>query len=429
MSDALIERLATREKATPELLAEVDAFARKSRASWPVLELLSELPPDPRVAVVALGLLRDWATLKHTSAKLWRRLADTVEAHGDASASAALAKVKLPAKASEALAARRDNVVAKLAKGVARKAKRAAKAKPAGDLLAAIQADPSDLAARAVYADALGAAGDPRGEFITLQLLGKAPERQAELLAEHWRAWIGPLAAYAETLDGFVFENGFLAVVPAVDVPKHRGLVFADPIWATVHTAWRATGFSPAMRALRIAGTTEAALPQLDRLEHRLDRLDLGMLQHAKSLASARDVRDVRIDATPGIAWEALHVVGDGNDVLESFEARGMWTAAWVEGKLAPQLAGLGDNLVWLRFAWSYGDIVLEREPGGAWDRATVKQLNRTSTLSDLHIAVEPFAAMRLDKLHVITQLGYTFGDDSPVRAAAREVTTATFRR
>jgi uncharacterized protein (TIGR02996 family) len=71
----------------------------------------------------------------------------------------------------------------------------------------ALLADPDDLAPHAAYSDCLTEAGDPRGEFIQVQLSledagHSEPERQelqkreTALLAVHAREWLGELAPY-----------------------------------------------------------------------------------------------------------------------------------------------------------------------------------------------------------------------------------------
>ena len=79
---------------------------------------------------------------------------------------------------------------------------------PAGTrevLEAALADDPDDLAAHAAYADLLIEQGDPRGEFVRVQLAledeslpakerKKLQKREKELLAAHERAWLGELA-------------------------------------------------------------------------------------------------------------------------------------------------------------------------------------------------------------------------------------------
>jgi uncharacterized protein (TIGR02996 family) len=72
-------------------------------------------------------------------------------------------------------------------------------------LEAALVEDPDDLATHRAYADYLQEQGDPRGEFIQVQLALEDPERttkerwelerrERELLAEHKRKWLGVLA-------------------------------------------------------------------------------------------------------------------------------------------------------------------------------------------------------------------------------------------
>lgn len=106
-------------------------------------------------------------------------------------------------------------------------------------LFAAVYANPDDDGPRAVLADALQEAGDPRGEFIALQLArgrnGKKTRRETALLKEHGRTWLGPLAP-AIPKDGVVFERGFLAKCRTIN---ERGLSGAEAIcacveWATV---------------------------------------------------------------------------------------------------------------------------------------------------------------------------------------------------
>jgi uncharacterized protein (TIGR02996 family) len=80
-----------------------------------------------------------------------------------------------------------------------------------------IVASPDDDSVRAVLADLLMAAGDPRGELISLQLLpaedAAATDRQdriQELLREHVGAWLGPLREVALAAR---FERGFLGAL------------------------------------------------------------------------------------------------------------------------------------------------------------------------------------------------------------------------
>jgi len=87
-----------------------------------------------------------------------------------------------------------------------------AKRKPAPTTLrqsleAALVANPDDLAAHSAYADHLIEQGDPRGEFIQVQLALEDPtrpaterkqlqKREAALWKQHGAAWLGPFAAH-----------------------------------------------------------------------------------------------------------------------------------------------------------------------------------------------------------------------------------------
>jgi len=105
------------------------------------------------------------------------------------------------------------------------------------ELFAAVYEDPDDDDARAVLADALQEAGDPRGELIALQLArgrdGKKTRRESQLLKPNLRKWLGPLAS-AVPNKGLVYERGFAA---KVQLHHHRDYVLpalGPPEWNTV---------------------------------------------------------------------------------------------------------------------------------------------------------------------------------------------------
>jgi uncharacterized protein (TIGR02996 family) len=101
-------------------------------------------------------------------------------------------------------------------------------------LLAAVQANPDDVAPRLVYADALSDAGDPRGEFIALQCRGADRERQAELVAAHRDAWLGKLAPLLEP-SPTEFVDGFLTDARVKRVPRPKlTAVVGNALWSTV---------------------------------------------------------------------------------------------------------------------------------------------------------------------------------------------------
>src|ERR1035438_10061962 len=85
----------------------------------------------------------------------------------------------------------------------------------------ALTADPDDLAAHAAYADWLTEQGDPRGEFIQLQLALEDRNRVAwerpylhsqagELLDQHAMKWLGELGAFRAHLYYYRFARGWL---------------------------------------------------------------------------------------------------------------------------------------------------------------------------------------------------------------------------
>jgi hypothetical protein len=80
-------------------------------------------------------------------------------------------------------------------------------------LLANAIAHPNDRDAFLVLGDALVAVGDPRGELVIAQALGGAPEREAELIAAHRAAWLGPLATVPARELGLHWRYGYVRSV------------------------------------------------------------------------------------------------------------------------------------------------------------------------------------------------------------------------
>ena len=137
------------------------------------------------------------------------------------------------------------------------------------DLLAQVYAAPDDDAPRAVYADWLLEHGDPRGEFIALQLLraqgGGTPEqadRERALLVAHAAAWLAPLPIRAA---GVRFERGFVSAC------ETTGFLDDSAAWATV----REVDSVPASDAchahsLRVLRAGDGGIAQLARLARPL---------------------------------------------------------------------------------------------------------------------------------------------------------------
>lgn len=106
-------------------------------------------------------------------------------------------------------------------------------------LFAQHAANPGDLDARAVLADALQLAGDPRGELITLQLAiadgtasAGAERRATALLAQHAEAWMGPLPAIDRSSRRF--ERGFLVAVTSRADNAAIARSLDRPEWTTI---------------------------------------------------------------------------------------------------------------------------------------------------------------------------------------------------
>jgi len=110
------------------------------------------------------------------------------------------------------------------------------------DLLAAIHDNPEDDAPRQVYADALLERGDPRGEFMALQLAQAAgrfteemAKRERALFAAHSEEWSGQLRDWIHRDGGRLFERGFLAYGVLMAGPDEQERAFSASEWATVN--------------------------------------------------------------------------------------------------------------------------------------------------------------------------------------------------
>lgn len=97
----------------------------------------------------------------------------------------------------------------------------------------AVYARPADDGAKQVLADVLQELGDPRGDFIALQMQArrsrKAELKLERLLERHRLDFLGPLAS-AVSARGQVWEKGFLVECRAT----LEGKLVDEPSWATV---------------------------------------------------------------------------------------------------------------------------------------------------------------------------------------------------
>lgn len=342
----------------PALLAarlrQLEAFIRNTTPTlvWPLFEALSKRPADPRIATLATRLLV--GDVGHTlTVKLTRRLLDCVETHGDDAHFRAL-ELGLPVTLlDDGLAARALRVMqrglaqrpegpelpAAERKALAATRFDAPQAVSAQSLFAPVWAAPRDPAPRQVLADALLEQGDPRGEFISLQLADASHQRQRALLKQFGRQWLGALADVVDLkADPPRFEGGFAAEVSVRQVKRAQFLLAADaPEWATVRRVRQGlqrftatmTGLDDAgvvgldtltalgreappvtVRSLTVVALPSAALDALESLERPPRWLGL----HAPIWVATRDFRDAlqRLGALP---LERLRLSAESGEV------------------------------------------------------------------------------------------------------------------
>lgn len=230
----------------------------------PLLEAVLDLPDDPRVAAHFAKQVDATRYDTWTSKTYWKPLFRRLAKLGDVRQLALLEQQLLRAKGEyyardmrpmeEAVVATLKAVKVKPLSKVddelinaleAPFAVAAAGKKQQGKsgeaLLAAVWANPSDLAARAVYGDWLLEQSDPRGELISLQSNAPTPKSDARirsLIKKHWKTWLGPIA------DWFKKPPEFTLGFPSsayLDEPNHKQrdafrALMERPEWRTIET-------------------------------------------------------------------------------------------------------------------------------------------------------------------------------------------------
>ena len=225
-------------------------------------------------------------------------------------------------------------------------------ARSAEALLAEIYANPTDDAPRLVYADLLLERGDPRGELIMLQLErgdGSASARELELLKQHGKAWLGPLAPALSWGRGYSdtrFRRGFVATADIIlSVGKKLEPIRANPAWATVE---------------ELAGTWDlellytAPLRALRVIDRQLGAATIARIAtRTEPLSRVTDIRIAELGIDPAIlraAFPALATVrmywrSEGSHDLERLGRLGVervvLTHNFVDGSLASARAEL----------------------------------------------------------------------------------------
>jgi uncharacterized protein (TIGR02996 family) len=230
---------AAKGKETTEALQTARKAKPDPRVSKALEQLLTDVPwtadsskPVWRAAFELVGALKDprWVGLAATLPAQWKFRAPMVAWMG-----AQLKKAVAPLAAQQVPALSDAQKTALKALHAAMPKKKAGKpeGRDGAALLAAVHADPADDAPRRVFADHLQEQGDPRGEFITLQLAEDAASaKQAQkLLAAHGKNWLDGLTLAKDVR----FRRGFLSSVKVTfknqgEAEKYGAL----PAWATI---------------------------------------------------------------------------------------------------------------------------------------------------------------------------------------------------
>ena len=232
---------------------------------------IAESSGDPRVRELLNELLAKTLVKKKGDSTGW---VEYIEKHArrakkvrDALPESVAVPAAVKARLAECMAACKKLSAADEASLIAQSAKKNVDTE-LDTLLAAVLAHPDDDHTRSVYADALQERGDPRGEFIALQLAKTDEKRQRKLLDEHGRDWIAPLDAAIKP-DSIRFARGFLdACRVEWKTPKQRQQLVGHPLWSTVtelDCADMDFALDPVFKALRYATLTPMALETLSQ--------------------------------------------------------------------------------------------------------------------------------------------------------------------
>jgi uncharacterized protein (TIGR02996 family) len=262
-------------------------------------------------------------------------------------------------------------------------------------LFAEIAANPADDAPRQVLADHLLERGDPRGEFIALQLSGTDPAREHALVAKHAKSWLGPLAGVV-AIPKCRFERGFL-VETTIDTDATEPLrrVIGDPAWSTVERL--RLGMLSSLPA-------ELLLHPVMRVQHLLElerevMLELLAWKHIPYTAITADFPhrdagfrgddvDVLLGARAALAQ--LRVLGLMGSGIEPQQFRWIWKS-WLDTQLDHLELRYGLHALdrWLDELNTYANTIPEVRLGGqemsaGW-LALTRDAKRRFSIGDLH--------------------------------------------
>jgi uncharacterized protein (TIGR02996 family) len=279
-------------------------------------------------------------------------------------------------------------------------------ATPRESLLVAIYEAPHDDGPRTVYADVLTTDGDPRGEFIMLQLAraktgGEPQRREKALLREAGRAWFDGLES--DGASKIELRRGFPAVATLASGELRA------PAWATIEVLYLVNRHvfrgAPHLRALRelhelgVAELSTATLPsyELDYLsvrdyangidvETKLAPKKLGLsapssvpaisatVRRLRTLTIGRRVESVRVPATVRAIASLVALTGETGYPVEFSGSLHLATPNQWIGRVTRtslRLEWIGDS--------GYGDVayativpILEALPAPAFEEVEI---------------------------------------------------------
>ncbi len=369
---------------------------------WPLFEALSLREPDPRIATFATRVLVRDVKADLWSDKMLRRLLNCIEVHGDRGHFLALEAglprtVLIEGVAQRAARVLNQGLTEKVEGPELPEAERAAlvtqkwevgEVAEQPDLFVHVYEDPFDVSRRHVLADALQELGDPRGEFIALQLGHRDEKRQKKLLTTHRKEWLGPFATYAADArfeDGFVVELRLKPLKPA-----QFSVLSAVREWATVKRVRPGlTQLSKQMRSLEDPGyVPQDALRAMSKAKFlpplRLLTTEFDAPVHLETLLAFRELRGVtmrarglrNLEALLKAPWPALESLG----VFQSNPTDAV--TAWFAHRdvMRPKIFAI--------HSWRGDDsLIMERE-----ERGFVLRLHNLHQLLDQEVSTQQLA-------------------------------------
>jgi len=414
---------------------KLEAFEARLRA-------LQKAPPDPRLGRALMALVEQGISIVRWADDKTRK---TVAHLGDERTAAALDAFapKAPDDEGKLWRAVRGRIKVAALDDRERAAWGAIGPRPdrraTGDrdaLFAAALAAPDDLAAREVLADCLQGLGDPRGEFITLQLAelrGAAPVEAAKradaLLKKHKKEWLGKLASVTYRAR---FRGGFLDELELDGVWRATQKAWQaharDPLLSTVRS-FHGSKLTPETMALFIGSPALRALESVevnaDPIADALERAAPKTLREVRSTSWKRVAHEARfarrvvplIEALPSV--ERVYLTLDTIEALEASRAWPRIRALTLDGEDKEMVA------LWRRLprhvtslTWGREAATLRREDDGALTFAL-------TVVDDWGLDQLPGLLAALRPLEALSRVVVT----APKRHAPRDAAFAALRR